>query len=57
MQVAFAPTCSYSLVSLWLFICADFSQIALETRDYLYNLLQKLILTNFYFEWMKCLRA
>ena len=33
---------AYAKVSLWKFTRADFSQIALETPDYLYKLLQKL---------------
>ena len=34
----------------------DLFQIALETRDYLYKLLRKL-LTKFRLEWIKCLWA
>ena len=44
-----------NLVSLWKFTRADFSQIALERPDYLYKLLQKIVLTNFIlYEWSAC---
>ena len=46
-----------NLVNLWKFTRADFSQIALETRDHLHTYTDnlKIILTNFILnEWSAC---